>query len=107
MKKQQSITDLEYSMRKRKTKRDEFLETMDAITPWDEIVAIWAVLLLLMPASLTTQIWAFLWFRFFDMLKPAPIGWLDRRLKGGFGVMIDDIVAAFFTLLLFAVWRVL
>ena len=74
---------------------------------WDEIVAIWAVLLSLMPASLTTQIWAFLWFRFFDMLKPAPIGWLDRRLKGGFGVMIDDIVAAFFTLLLFAVWRVL
>lgn len=39
MKKQQSLTDLEYSMRKRKTKRDEFLETMDAITPWDEIVA--------------------------------------------------------------------
>ena len=39
MKKQQSFTDLEYSMRKRKTKRDEFLETMDAITPWDEIVA--------------------------------------------------------------------
>ena len=39
MKNQQSYTDLEYSMRKRKTKRDEFLETMDAITPWDEIVA--------------------------------------------------------------------
>jgi IS5 family transposase len=39
MKKQQSFTDLEYSMRKRKTKREEFLETMDAITPWDEIVA--------------------------------------------------------------------
>ena len=40
MKKQQSFTDLEYSMRKRKTKREEFLETMDAITPWEEIVAI-------------------------------------------------------------------
>ena len=38
-KEQQSFTDLEYSMRKRKTKREEFLETMDAITPWDEIVA--------------------------------------------------------------------
>ena len=36
---QQSFTDLEYSMRKRKTKREEFLETMDAITPWEEIVA--------------------------------------------------------------------
>lgn len=36
---QQNFTDIEYSMRKRKTKREEFLETMDAITPWDEIVA--------------------------------------------------------------------
>lgn len=74
---------------------------------WDEIVAMWIVLLLLMPAGFATQLWAFLWFRFFDMLKPAPIGWLDRRIKGGFGVMFDDIVAAFYTLLLFAVWRVI
>ena len=37
--KQQNFTDIEYSMRKRKTKREEFLEIMDAITPWDEIVA--------------------------------------------------------------------
>ena len=39
MKEQQSFTDLEYSKRKRKTKRDAFIETMDAITLWDEIVA--------------------------------------------------------------------
>jgi len=74
---------------------------------WDEIVAMWIVLLFIMPTDLTTQIWAFLWFRFFDMLKPPPIGWFDRRLKGGFGVMWDDVVAAFYTLLLFAVWRTL
>jgi len=73
---------------------------------WDEIVAMWTVLLLLAPAGFATQLWAFLWFRFFDMLKPAPIGWFDRRLKGGFGVMFDDIVAAFYTLLLFALWRI-
>lgn len=72
---------------------------------WDEIVAFWLVLLLLMPASFSTQFWAFLWFRFFDMVKPAPIGYFDRRFKGGFGVMWDDLVAAFYTLLLFAVWR--
>lgn len=72
---------------------------------WDEIIAFWIVLLLLMPASFSTQLWAFLWFRFFDMLKPAPIGYFDRRFKGGFGVMWDDLVAAFYTLLLFAVWR--
>lgn len=72
---------------------------------WDEIIAFWLVLLLLMPASFSTQFWAFLWFRFFDMVKPAPIAYFDRRFKGGFGVMWDDLVAAFYTLLLFAVWR--
>lgn len=72
---------------------------------WDEMIAFWIVLLLLTPASFSTQLWAFLWFRFFDMLKPAPIGYFDRRLKGGFGVMFDDLVAAFYTLLLFALWR--
>ena len=72
----------------------------------DEIVAFWLVLLVLMPASFSTQCWAFVWFRFFDMVKPPPIGYFDRRLKGGFGVMWDDIVAAFFTLLVFALWRV-
>ena len=74
---------------------------------WDEIIAFWLVLLLMTPADGVTQIWAFVWFRFFDMVKPPPIGWFDRRLKGGFGVMWDDIVAAFFTLLVFAFWRAL
>ena len=72
---------------------------------WDEIIAFWLVLIFLMPAGFWTQFWAFLWFRFFDMLKPAPIGYLDRHLKGGFGVMFDDIVAAFYTLMVFALWR--
>ena len=73
---------------------------------WDEIIAFWLVLVLLMPTSLQTQLVAFLVFRFFDMVKPPPIGYFDRRFKGGFGVMFDDIVAAFFTLLSFALWRV-
>lgn len=72
---------------------------------WDEIIAFWLVLLFLMPAGFWVQFWAFLLFRFFDMLKPAPIAYFDRRLKGGFGVMFDDIVAAFYTLLVFALWR--
>lgn len=72
---------------------------------WDEIVAFWLVLLLLAPASAETQLWAFIWFRVFDMIKPPPIAWFDRHIKGGFGVMWDDIVAAFYTLLLFALWR--
>lgn len=71
---------------------------------WDEIIAIWLVMLLVTPAGTLTQLAAFLLFRFFDMLKPPPIRQVERRFKGGFGVMIDDIVAAFLTLLVIAVW---
>jgi phosphatidylglycerophosphatase A len=72
---------------------------------WDEIVAFWLVLLLVTPATFTGQLWAFIVFRFFDMVKPPPIRYFDRRLKGGFGIMFDDLVAAFFTLLVIALWR--
>jgi phosphatidylglycerophosphatase A len=40
------------------------------------------------------QVAAFLLFRFFDVVKPSPIREVERRLKGGFGVMADDILAA-------------
>ena len=72
---------------------------------WDEIIAFWLVLIFIMPAPLITQFYAFIVFRFFDMVKPPPIAYFDRKFKGGFGVMFDDIVAAFFTLLAFALWR--
>lgn len=72
---------------------------------WDEIIAFWLVLVFLMPADFLTQLCAFVVFRFFDMVKPPPVGYVDRRLKGGLGVMADDIVASFFTLLVFALWR--
>jgi phosphatidylglycerophosphatase A len=72
---------------------------------WDEIIAFWLVLIFLTPADWRTQCWAFFWFRVFDMVKPPPIGYFDKRFKGGFGVMWDDILAAFYTLLAFALWR--
>jgi phosphatidylglycerophosphatase A len=74
---------------------------------WDEIIAFWLVLLLVTPAGFLTQLWAFVVFRFFDMVKPPPIGYFDRHFKGGFGVMWDDLMAAFYTLLVFALWRVI
>lgn len=74
---------------------------------WDEIIAFWLVLLFVMPAGFSTQLWAFIWFRVFDMVKPPPIRYFDRHIKGGFGVMWDDIVAAFYTLLVFALWEVM
>ena len=66
---------------------------------WDEIVA-FALVLMFIPAQPFTPagwLWiglAFALFRLFDILKPWPIRLADRRLKGGFGVMFDDLLAA-------------
>ncbi|MBB3257792.1 phosphatidylglycerophosphatase A [Paraburkholderia bannensis] len=72
---------------------------------WDEIVAFWLVLLMITPIDFVGKLWAFAIFRFFDMVKPPPIRYFERRFKGGFGIMVDDLVAAFFTLLVIALWR--
>lgn len=68
---------------------------------WDEMLAFCFVLLLL-PDSLIWQAWGFFLFRFFDIFKPPPIDYFDRTLKGGLGVMWDDLVAAFYTLFVIA-----
>lgn len=77
---------------------------------WDEIVAIWIVLWLTMPMGFWGQLSAFALFRFFDAVKPQPVKWADRIFKGfgprgGWGIMFDDLVAAFCTLLVMALWR--
>jgi phosphatidylglycerophosphatase A len=72
---------------------------------WDEIVAFWLVLLFVTPEPFLGQLAAFVIFRFFDMVKPPPIRYFDRHFSGGFGIMIDDLVAAFFTLLVISLWR--
>jgi phosphatidylglycerophosphatase A len=59
---------------------------------WDEFVGYWITLWAL-PATWTWIIAGFVMFRIFDILKPWPIGPLDKKVKGGFGIMIDDIVA--------------
>ncbi len=76
----------------------------------DEIVAIWLVLWLAMPMGLWGQVVAFALFRFFDAAKPQPVRWADQLFKGfgargAWGIMFDDLVAAFCTLLVIAVWR--
>jgi len=61
----------------------------------DEAVGLWIALIpaLLTPLSIGL---AFVLFRFFDIIKPFPIGWLDKKYKGAFGVMIDDVVAGLY-----------
>lgn len=66
---------------------------------WDEMVAIWLVLFL-MPADFATQLVAVLLFRLFDILKPQPIRCFDMRFANGFGVMLDDILAAIYVLVI-------
>ncbi|MBU3604235.1 phosphatidylglycerophosphatase A [Polynucleobacter sp. AP-Kaivos-20-H2] len=83
---------------------------------WDEIVAFWLVLIFIMPANIGMQLIAFALFRFFDAIKPGPIGMIDRHFKNtssdsaqrssflqiiwrGFGIVVDDLAAAFCTLL--------
>ncbi|MBI1394752.1 MAG: phosphatidylglycerophosphatase A [Betaproteobacteria bacterium] len=70
----------------------------------DEIVAFLAVLFMI-PHTLVWQAGGFLLFRFFDILKPVPIRYYDRTLKGGLGVMFDDLLAALYALLVLAVFR--
>lgn len=77
---------------------------------WDEIVAFWVVLWVLLPTGFWGQVTAFALFRFFDAAKPGPVGWADQYFKGpgwrgGFGILWDDLVAAFCTLLTIALWR--
>lgn len=68
---------------------------------WDEIVAFWLVLWL-SPPDFWAQLLAFVIFRVFDIFKPQPIAYFDRRYKNGFGVMLDDLLAAIYSLLVMA-----
>jgi len=91
---------------------------------WDEVVAFWLVLIFIMPANLWMQMLAFALFRFFDAVKPGPIGMIDRYFKHvengdhsspssvglilwrGFGIIADDLAAALFTLLTLALVQI-
>ncbi len=85
---------------------------------WDEWAGIWITLLPFSYMSVTTDtfwqdisqslsiialILAFILFRFFDIIKPPPIGWADKRVAGGLGIMLDDIIAG---VMAAAVWLV-
>jgi len=62
---------------------------------WDEFVGFW-ITMIAVPVSIWTVLLGFILFRVFDILKPWPIDWLDRRVEGGFGIMIDDVIAGLF-----------
>lgn len=69
---------------------------------WDEMVGYW-LSMAFVPLQWQWLLAAFVLFRFFDIVKPWPIRQLDQKVSGGFGIMIDDIVAALFTIIILAV----
>ncbi|HIF9463846.1 TPA: phosphatidylglycerophosphatase A [Photobacterium damselae] len=66
---------------------------------WDEFVGFWITMAIAPTISWQWILAGFILFRFFDMLKPWPISWLDKHVSGGFGIMIDDIVAGFIAMI--------
>ena len=62
---------------------------------WDEIVG-YLITMVAAPAGWQWVVAGFVLFRLFDILKPWPIGWLDRRVHGGTGIMLDDVIAGVF-----------
>ena len=64
---------------------------------WDEVVG-FLVAMAVAPPGVLWIVLGFLLFRFFDIWKPWPIGVLDRAVHGGFGIMLDDVVAGVFAL---------
>lgn len=66
---------------------------------WDEIVAIWLILLFIPEYTALWTILALLFFRLFDITKPYPIKYFDQSLHNGWGIMVDDLLAAVYTLM--------
>jgi len=60
---------------------------------WDEIVG-YLITMIAAPPGWQWIVAGFVLFRFFDIIKPWPIGWVDRRVHGGLGIMLDDVLAA-------------
>jgi phosphatidylglycerophosphatase A len=86
-----------------KTGRDLGVADHGAIV-WDEVVAFLLVLFFI-GTDPVRQVIAFLLFRLFDIVKPPPANIIDREWHNGFGVMADDIVAAFYAVIVFALWQ--
>ena len=62
---------------------------------WDEFVGFW-ITMFMIPPQWYWLLLGFVLFRFFDIIKPFPIKWLDNKVKGGFGIMVDDVLAGVF-----------
>jgi phosphatidylglycerophosphatase A len=69
----------------------------DSSIVWDEVAGM-LITMLAVPLSWQILLVGFVLFRFFDIIKPWPISYLDKHVHGGFGIMIDDVLAGVFAL---------
>ena len=69
---------------------------------WDEMLGYWLTMAFA-PAGWAWMLYGFVLFRIFDIAKPWPISWIDRRVHGGMGIMLDDVLAAVFALIVLQV----
>jgi len=65
---------------------------------WDEIVG-YLITMFMVPLSWQTVVAGFILFRFFDIFKPWPISFADKKVHGGLGIMLDDVLAGIFALI--------
>ena len=73
------------------TARDLGVHDHDSIV-WDEFVGFW-ITMFAAPVGWVWVVVGFVLFRFFDIIKPWPISWIDKKITGGFGIMLDDVIA--------------
>ncbi|HEY2345247.1 MAG TPA: phosphatidylglycerophosphatase A [Xanthomonadaceae bacterium] len=68
------------------------------VVVWDEFVGVW-IALIAAPVGWVWMLVGFALFRLFDIWKPWPVRWADRKVHGGLGVMLDDVIAGAYALL--------
>lgn len=69
---------------------------------WDEVIG-YLVTMLFIPYGIINILTGFILFRIFDVIKPWPIGLIDKKVDGGLGIMLDDILAGVYANLCFYV----
>jgi len=89
------------------SRAEEILNEKDSSHIVIDEFAGYALSVLLLPHTLSSLVVSFLLFRFFDILKPLPIRWMERTIPGGFGIMADDLVAGVYTNIVMHAWILL
>jgi phosphatidylglycerophosphatase A len=72
----------------------------------DEVAGQWLLLSVLFP-TFASYLVGFILFRIFDIIKPWPVCWADREIKGALGVMFDDFLAAMYPILVFLLFMII